>query len=645
MHMTRLTDGVLISGLEGLTWVSGGQTTRLPAPKEVRGLREVQELRGQPGRFVATFINGLASWRRDGDTWSFEGIWPEPRGEIRALVQDAAGALWTSTPNQGVLRIEPARGEARAARIERFGEDAGLPVNRKVVWLDEVGGAPLFKTQRGFHRWDAATRRFRPETSFGARFADGSTTVRLSVEDDRGGLWMAVEPRDERPQELVYGRGGSWQQLPMPDFDRLGSFNFLNWEKRDGHEILWFGGQSELRRIDLTAWRAQPPAVPGRTLLHGIQAGRDRQLAMREAGVKLSAKENTVRFTFATPGLSSEPEVLHESCLRGFADGDIQLGKAGERTFTNLPPGAYTFEVRGRSADGRWSEPAKFSFVILAPWWQTPGVIAGWMVLFAVLLFTYIRWRIRGLRRERNRLELVVAERTAELARSNAELQRLHRLDQDEKLTARLAEEKARLEMLRYQLNPHFLYNSLNSIRALIYSNAAAAGEMVTRLSEFCRWTLTRSADEMTTVAEEAEMLQAYLDIERTRWQEGLRASIEVTPEARNAPLPQFLLLPLLENAIKYGGKTSPDILEVRIRVRRDGDRLDCEVANTGHWVELNGEKPRESTRIGLENLRQRLRRHYGPDCDFEKTGANGWVTVRLRLPLAAARRHATEAV
>jgi LytS/YehU family sensor histidine kinase len=63
-----------------------------------------------------------------------------------------------------------------------------------------------------------------------------------------------------------------------------------------------------------------------------------------------------------------------------------------------------------------------------------------------------------------------------------------------------------------------------------------------------------------------------------------------------------------------------------------------CEVANTGHWVELNGETPRESTRIGLENLRERLRRHYGPDCDFERITEGGWVRVRLRLPQGKAK-------
>jgi LytS/YehU family sensor histidine kinase len=131
-------------------------------------------------------------------------------------------------------------------------------------------------------------------------------------------------------------------------------------------------------------------------------------------------------------------------------------------------------------------------------------------------------------------------------------------------------------------------------------------------------------------------MLQAYLDIERTRWQSGLMARIEIDPAARGEPLPQFLLLPLLENAIKYGGKTSPALLEVVVSARVEDDELVCEVANTGEWVELNGETPRESTRIGLENLRRRIARHYGLGRDVHVAKGGGWVRVTLRLPRVA---------
>ena len=155
---------------------------------------------------------------------------------------------------------------------------------------------------------------------------------------------------------------------------------------------------------------------------------------------------------------------------------------------------------------------------------------------------------------------------------------------------------------------------------------------MVTRLAEFCRWTLMRGSGETTTVAEEAEMVRTYLDIEKARWQDALVASVAIDDAVRDERLPQFLLLPLIENAIKYGGRTSPAALEVRVTVRADGEFLACEVANTGAWIEPAAVPSATSTHIGLDNLRQRLARHYGAGCELAIAHVDGWVRMRLRL-------------
>ena len=220
-------------------------------------------------------------------------------------------------------------------------------------------------------------------------------------------------------------------------------------------------------------------------------------------------------------------------------------------------------------------------------------------------------------------------EAEARLAASNAELTRVRQLEVDEKIAARLAEEKARLEVLRYQLNPHFLYNSLNSIYGLLFENARDAGEMVLRLSEFCRATLTGPKDELPTLGAEVEMLRAYLDVEKVRWGEKLQVEFAVAPEAAAVLLPPFLLLPLVENAIKHGGRTSSDVLRLSLRARRTGRALRIEIANTGEWLPPEAGRP-DSTGIGLENLRQRLRRYYPDAHTFTTEAKDGWVTAQL---------------
>lgn len=222
-------------------------------------------------------------------------------------------------------------------------------------------------------------------------------------------------------------------------------------------------------------------------------------------------------------------------------------------------------------------------------------------------------------------------EAEARLAASNTELARLRQLEFDEKVAAQLGEEKARLEVLRYQLNPHFLYNSLNSIYGLLFESARDAGEMVLRLSDFCRATLTGPQDELPTLGAEVDALRSYLDVEKVRWGEKLQVEFAVAPEVGSVRLPPFLLLPLVENAIKYGSRTSPEVLRLRIDARLTGGAFVIEVANTGRWLEPDRARP-ESTGIGLENLRQRLRRYYPDAHAFTISARDGWVTARLEL-------------
>ncbi|CAM3062280.1 7TM diverse intracellular signaling domain-containing protein [Rariglobus hedericola] len=204
---------------------------------------------------------------------------------------------------------------------------------------------------------------------------------------------------------------------------------------------------------------------------------------------------------------------------------------------------------------------------------------------------------------------------------------------QSDSLASKLAEESARLETLRYQLNPHFLYNVLGSIRSLVHTRPAAADEMTIQLADFCRQTLTRDAATTGTLGDELKLISTYLDMERTRWRERLQTRIDAEPATLVVQVPPFLLLPLVENAIKYGTRTSEETVEVVITVLLvDAHNLVIEVANTGHWVGTPALGEPTSTGIGLTNLRQRLARYYPDRHQFTTGESNGWVRVSLRL-------------
>jgi signal transduction histidine kinase len=430
----------------------------------------------------------------------------------------------------------------------------------------------------------------------------------------------------------------------------------LNWRTNTFfHEVstdtFWAGAPAGLFSRDL-AWRptleSSPPAAivrrvalaDGRVLYGGARVRAENPAA----GKPLDPQQDALRISYAAPTFFlnelGKNTVEYRTRLDGLDTDWSTWTTETRRDFTNLPWRSFVFRVQARYPVGPVGPEGTFAFVHRAPWWGTPWAGAGYLSALLLAVYFYVRLRIRALRARAARLETTVATRTRELAESNAslaaqnvELARLHRLELDEKISARLAEEKARLEVLRYQLNPHFLFNSLNSIYTLVWSHSRPAGDLVRRLAEFCRMTLTRGPSETATLAEEFTMLRAYLDLERSRWQEHLQVEITLDPAAESLRLPPFLLLPLVENAIKYGGHTSPDLLRIRVTARREpDDSILIEVANSGTWVEPGSAPEVSSTNIGLENLRERLARHFPARHTFSTTAQDGWVVARLAL-------------
>ncbi|WP_221030509.1 sensor histidine kinase [Actomonas aquatica] len=643
-----LDDGVILGGLQRIWWVQGDQIEAIRSPSNIRNLLVHSRF---PDRLFGLHLTGLFIWRRDGDSWEQDHPVPEPRGEFGGLAEDPSGDLWIGSNNDGLWRLPYSQIERPSDPTAplpdptpiHYNEHNGLPTYRDRTTVRRIDGTPLFMTGEGFFRHDAATDQFVPEPRYGARFVDGRSVAYYICPSPRGGVWVEARPREEsrsarnEAHQIGRSRDGVFTPIPLPDLSEIGALDSLSAELVDGEEILWICGRNGLLRVNVDKLSPSPstPLTAGHTLLHSVVTTNGKQLADHRFNgrLRIAPDDNSLRFHFGTPALAGEEDRLHTSSLIGFVGGVEEVNNSGERTFTNLPPGTYTFEARGRTADHRWSEPTRFEFDVLAPWWLTPTAKTLYVLAAALAVYLIVRWRTRRLVHQRAALEVIVAERTAELANKAQALERLHRLEHDETLAARLAAETARLELLRYQLNPHFLFNSLNSIRALVHSAPESASEMVTKLAEFCRRTLNRGSDEMVSVDDEVEMARNYLEIEEVRWQDGLQVQLDIDPAASACLLPQNLLLPLLENAIKYGGRTSEALLEVALRIRRTDTELHCEVSNTGHWVEPSENPFSDSTRIGLQNLRQRLARHYGDVATVTHHEADGHVIITVTLP------------
>jgi signal transduction histidine kinase len=212
-----------------------------------------------------------------------------------------------------------------------------------------------------------------------------------------------------------------------------------------------------------------------------------------------------------------------------------------------------------------------------------------------------------------------------------------HRESQEREITAaqlqtQLAE--AQLEALQRQLHPHFLFNTLNTISALMHRDVHAADEMLVRLSDLLRLTLDRVGTQQVPLTDEVDFLRKYLEIEQTRFGDRLQVRIDVDPEVLDAPVPNLILQPLVENALRHGVGPKVGMGCVDVTARRIGGGLVLTVRDNG--VGLSPDKMNAfHSGVGLSNTRSRLENLYGDRHRFEfQTPSGGGLLVTIVVPL-----------
>jgi len=200
-------------------------------------------------------------------------------------------------------------------------------------------------------------------------------------------------------------------------------------------------------------------------------------------------------------------------------------------------------------------------------------------------------------------------------------------------LEAKLVE--ARLHALRMQIHPHFLFNTLHAISALMDDDVKAARRMIARLSELLRLTLESGSRQEAPLCQELEALQLYLEIEQIRFQDRLVVKMEITPETLDASVPHLILQPIVENAIRHGIAPLSSAGRIEISARRNEGMIELLVRDDGPGIP-NGEAAMKEG-IGLGNTRARLQQLYGDNHQLEiRNGKAGGLSVKLTIPFSS---------
>lgn len=228
--------------------------------------------------------------------------------------------------------------------------------------------------------------------------------------------------------------------------------------------------------------------------------------------------------------------------------------------------------------------------------------IASGVLLYSMIILTY--WLF------------ISATRLAEKASSQSKLEALVR--------------EAELKMLRSQINPHFLFNSLNSISSLTVTNPPGAREMIVKLSDFMRYSLSSRNDQPVTLHNEMESLRLYLEIEKVRFRERLVIKEDIEPECLSALLPGLLLQPLYENAVKHGVYESTGTVVINTTAKKEGDNVIVTISNT---VDPDSVVTRKGAGIGIKNVRTRLELFFREEAELEVIRKEDSFTVTMKFP------------
>lgn len=247
-------------------------------------------------------------------------------------------------------------------------------------------------------------------------------------------------------------------------------------------------------------------------------------------------------------------------------------------------------------------------------------------------LFVFLSWTVLyyGI----HYYELLVVEHQKLLEEST-----LREKERSRRLEAEAAARESQLRMLRYQLNPHFLFNTLNAINAYVrLGENDNAGNMIQYLSRFLRHTLEQDSIDDIPLSREIESLMLYLNIEQARFGDRLELTVSITPEAEDALVPSLILQPIVENAMKYAIAPFEEGGAVEIRGVVREDMLELKVTDTGPGID----EPRqqESRGIGLSNTLNRLKALYGSHYEFTTTNLSpAGLEVAIRIPFRTGKQ------
>ena len=509
-------------------------------------------------------------------------------GKALCINEDSEGNIWFGTSSAGLSMYNK-----KTNKFSHWSESDGLPNNVVYGILEEPKGILWLSTNKGLSKFDIKRNKF---TNYG---------VSYGLQSNEFNQFAYLKTKDH---SLYFGGINGFNIFKPDQIEKdtsiiktaLTGFQVFNKEI----PIIPPSERYKIKKDDLTKIINNDK---GRYLPECITYAKE---------IEFTYLEKVVTFEFAALNYNNPEKIQYRYKMENF-DPDWNYSENRRyATYTNLPAGKYIFKVSACNTDGVWNNrPTEINVIILPPFW-----FKYWFILLEVLfvigiIILIIRIRERELTRSRIRLEKKVKSRTQEIAEKNQELEirNIQILKQKEeiefqakqlKVELTLQNKTSEVSLLQSQINPHFLFNTLNNIYSLVYQKTDTAPIAVMKLSEIMRYMLYDASAEKVSLIKEIEYLNSFIELQLLRIKHKEFIEFKIKGKVDGLMISPMLLIPFVENAFKHGLKNlnSPGIIINLTVIERT---INFEVINYNKKHELINKD--ETGGIGLPNIKRRL--------------------------------------
>jgi ligand-binding sensor domain-containing protein len=507
-------------------------------------------------------------------------------GDAFPLLISRSGAIWIGMANWGLSKLEPKTGKFTHYRPD-FTHSAGHfnDLITSSFYEDEAGILWVGTTHGGLNRFDPGTGLFHAYTTH-----DGLPTNAIaSIQGDHNGyLWLSTnqgisrfDPRTQSCRNYDQGDG-----LQDNEF-----YNSVSTHDPSGE--LLFGGPNGFNVFHPDSLQDNR-LIPSIHLISFTVLDKPRVLATDR--MELSYRENFLSFEFAALNYVMPEKNQYAYQLVGVDEKWVYAGTRRFARYTNLDPGEYTFRVKGSNNDGVWNEQGLTIFLLIhPPWWRTNWFITLAIATIIGLIYGGFRYRIGKIRKEE-------AQKTA-----------FHKAQEEQKTAFHKKVSELEMQALRAQMNPHFIFNCLNSINRFILKNQSeAASDYLAKFSRLIRLILQNSSALTISLESELEALDLYLKMEALRFEDKFTFHIHWGEEVEiDTDIPPLIIQPYVENAIWHGLMHKEGTGHIAIAVRQEYEMLTCIIEDDGigrqRAAELKSKSATKSKSLGMQITTSRL--------------------------------------